>query len=190
MDLTPTVLLVISFSLVFIFWHLYDITSFVLIFAVVLFFLVIGMLLVTAGLGFAGSTLILINGSGVAVLFLFVCILSGREQGVRKRYPDGKYLVFLFFSLVFYLELYLQTAGLEHALEELRLVNAHVCGLWTDILALFIDGIAADLSLSAHRLFMQGWLEFSFLFLFLGGFLLTIMIVAVNLTASLERFID
>ena len=72
-------LFVTTFFLLF-----YEASPFVyIIFATVISF-ILGLLLISLGLVFAGAVLIIVNSGAIAMVFLFVCVLSSRNIFINR----------------------------------------------------------------------------------------------------------
>ena len=90
---------------------LYDASPFIyIIFATALSFC-LGLLLVSVGLVFAGSVLIIVNSGAIAMVFLFVCVLSSRNVFVNRliSVPTLAGYLFVFFVAVLFSGALLQT---------------------------------------------------------------------------------
>jgi NADH:ubiquinone oxidoreductase subunit 6 (subunit J) len=139
----------------------------------------LGLLLVANGLTFAGAILIIVNSGAIAMVFLFVCVLSARKT-VVSRYTSSLTLSFYFLFSV------LGVAGVfglfYYLLSESNFFNMTYPFVHKATGVLLENVVSNDLSVASHLLFLEKNIFFSNYLFLLGVFLLLSMCVAILVT--------
>jgi NADH:ubiquinone oxidoreductase subunit 6 (subunit J) len=159
---------------------IYSLSQFIYICFVTLTSVCLGLLLLANGLSFAGSVLIIVNAGAVAMVFLFVCILSARNTIVSRRITPAKYLMLvliaLFFATCFFF-------NYQKMIEMWFLDEHNVLDLGVSKNSILLrTSLPEDFSLASHIILLEKNNSFLGFLPLLGFFLVTVMVIAILVT--------
>lgn len=174
-----TLFLLFFLYLVIFFLLIYEASPFVyIIFATVVSFL-LGMLLVSLGLVFAGSVLIIVNSGAIAMVFLFVCVLSSRNIFVNRLVSIQ---VFFFYLLVFLIIINFLAFLFKQFFSETNFSNSLTPYVDKTPFSLIENMYSNDYSVISHLLLLENNIFFPNLLTVLGIFLIFSMCAAIIIT--------
>lgn len=159
---------------------IYSMTPFIFIIFLTAVTFLLGLVLILNNLFFAGAVLIIVNAGAIAMVFLFVCVLSSRKVTVSRSSPvfitlinSSFFLFFLWLATIFF-SYTGQTAPLRQ--DTANIFSKATGSSFSELLSF------SDWSVTCHLLLIENNVDFPGILLLLGLFLLISMCVAILIT--------